>query len=321
VTIDDARGAYRRAAVGHTRESAAAAFGRGADDLFVTSYADLDAEVDLGGLQELDLVLDENWSPALEVACARLVAGELSVRIAVRPGASGRLADLLSRAGVMVTALEDGGETVLLSLAPNTPEHPGDPGIVLTALDAGAGARRDDSPPDPAVRPPAAVVRKRRPSPRLLRVLAAADRWLASRRRRVVLVGITVVVVVAMLLIGLVPDSAQLLTSIGLPVLLVLVVASAAVTVYTTLLLARQVHRQTGRVERLLLRNREVVHERANALAKRLDAVEEAQSRLPFLEQYVEAVAEGSAASNTLLRDLLETLDLDQTVERSRPTQ
>ena len=42
---------------------------------------------------------------------------------------------------------------------------------------------------------------------------------------------------------------------------------------------------------------------------------------LAFLEQYVEAVAEHSAASNARLRDLLESLDLDQTVERSRSSQ
>ena len=135
------------------------------------------------------------------------------------------------------------------------------------------------------------------------------------------LAGTALVVVVALLLLGLLPDSSQLLVSIALPLLVVLVLVGTAVTAYTVLLLARQVHMQTGRLERMLLRNREVVQERATALAKRLDAVEEAQSRLPFLEQYVEAVAEGSAASNTRLRDLLESLDLEQAVERSRPTQ
>src|SRR5204863_7197780 len=120
---------------------------------------------------------------------------------------------------------------------------------------------------------------------------------------------------------GLLPDSPQVLVSIALPLLIVLVAVGTAVTAYTVLLLARQVHVQTGRLERMLLRNREVVHERSTALAKRLDAVEEAQSRLPCLEQYVEAVAEGSAASNTRLRDLLESLDPDQGVERSRPPQ
>ena len=125
----------------------------------------------------------------------------------------------------------------------------------------------------------------------------------------------------ALLLIGLVPGTSRVLLAVALPMLVVLVLIGTATAVFTMLLLARQVHMQTGRLEKMLLRNREVVHERATALAKRLDAVEKAQSRLPFLEQYLEAVAEGSAASNTRLRDLLESLDLEQAVERSRPTQ
>ena len=174
------------------------------------------------------------------------------------------------------------------------------------------------------LRPAAKPVRTtlgRRPNPYLLGMLAEAQRWKSGPRRRAILLGGLALVVVALLLLGLLPGSSRLLVSIAVPLLVVLVLLGTAITTYTVLLLARQVHVQNGRLERILLRNREVVHERATALARRLDAVEAAQSRLPFLEQYVEAVAEGSAASNTRLRDLLESLDLEQAVERSRPTQ
>jgi hypothetical protein len=319
VTIDDGRGAHRRVAVGYSRESAAAAFGRREDDLFVTSYADLEAEVDADQVVELGLVLDEDFAPALEAACARLIAGGAALRIAVRPGEHAGLGDLLDRCGVTITDAQRVDESVLLSLAPSTSDHAGQVGAVLAALDAGADAGADTT-PERAVQQSAHHVSKRRPTPKLLPVLARVEHWRASRRRWMVLGG-TTLVVVALLLLGLLPESPQVLVSIVLPVLIVLLLLGTAVTAYTVLLLARQVHMQTGRLERVLLRNREVVHQRATALAKRLDAVEEAQSRLPFLEQYVEAVAEGSAASSTRLRDLLESLDLDHTVEGSRRPQ
>ena len=318
MTIDDGRGAHRRVAVGHSRESAAAAFGRREDDLFVTSYADLDTEVDAAQLVPLDLVLDEGFAVALEAACARLVEGGAALRIAVRPGSRPDWATC-SRCGVTISDAERDDEFVLLSLAPYTAEP--------WATSAWSwrrsmpGRRRAPTPAGAAAKQSANRVGKRRPAPRLLPVLARVDHWRASPRRRLLLVGTALVVVVALLLVGLLPDSPQLLVSIALPLLVVLVLVGTAVTAYTVLLLARQVHMQTGRLERMLLRNREVVQERSTALAKRLDAVEEAQSRLPFLEQYVEAVAEGSAASSTRLRDLLESLDLEQAVERSRPTQ
>ena len=316
MTIDDGRGAHRRVAVGHSRESAAAAFGRREEDLFVTSYADLDAEVDAAQLVQLDLVLDEGFAVALEAACARLVEGGAALRIAVRPGSSAGLGDLLATCGVTISDAERDDEYVLLSLAPYTAEPLGHVGVVLAALDAGAEAGTD-LPSEAAVKQSANRVGKRRPAPRLLPVLARVDHWRASPRRRLLLVGTALVVVVALLLVGLLPDSPQLLVSIALPLLVVLVLVGTAVTAYTVLLLARQVHMQTGRLERMLLRNREVVQERSTALAKRLDAVEEAQSRLPFLEQYVEAVAEGSAASSTRLRDLIDRLEAEDARSRS----
>ena len=315
MTIDDGRGTHRRVAVGHSRESAAAAFGRREADLFVTTYADLETEVDPDQLVELGLVLDGDFAPALEAASARLVGGGAALRIAVRPGSHAGLGDLLDRCGVTITDAERVDESVLLSLAPSTADQTGQVGAVLAALDAGADAGTDAAPERP-VQHSAPRVAKSRPVPKLLSTLARADRWRESRRRRAVL-GVTVLVIVMVLLVlGLLPDSPQVLVSIALPLLIVTVLVGTAVTAYTVLLLARQVHVQTGRLEQMLLRNREVVQERSTALAKRLDAVEEAQSRLPFLEQYVEAVAEGSAASSTRLRELLDRLDAGDATAR-----
>ena len=116
----------------------------------------------------------------------------------------------------------------------------------------------------------------------------------------------------ALLLIGLVPDSLRALLSIALPRASSCSCSPARPSPSTrVLLLARQVHVQTGRLERMVLRNREVVQERSTALSTRLQALEETQSRLPFLERYVETLAEATAASSTRLRDLLDRLDRD----------
>ena len=100
-----------------------------------------------------------------------------------------------------------------------------------------------------------------------------------------------------------------MLVSVALPLLVVLVLVGTAAGVYTTLLLARQVHVQTERLEKMVVRNREVVHERTSALSRRLQVLEVGQARLPFLEQHLDALAEASAASSTRVRDLLDRLE------------
>lgn len=321
MTLDDAGLPGRRVAAGHTREAAAAAVGPAADDLYITSHADLAREIDLDGVSTLDLVADEGYEPVLLDACRRLREhGVPALRVAVFPGSAGALAPHLDSGGVTITGAETTEGSVVLTLAARGEDGPAHDQVVLSAIDAAAIATPAIAEPgatvgeaDRVTAPPSASAARMgpRPEPRLLGRLAQAQRWVTGRRRRPLVLGVLALVFVALLLIGLVPDSLRPLLSIALPLLVVLVLTGAAVTVYTLLLLARQVHVQTGRIERLLLRNREVVHERSTALSTRLQTLEESQSRLPFLEQYVEALAETSAATSTRLRDLLERLEAD----------
>ena len=89
------------------------------------------------------------------------------------------------------------------------------------------------------------------------------------------------------------------LLAVAIPALVALVVAAAAMNLFFVLLLARQVHAQTGRLERMLLRNRAVVQNRTSALGKRVEALEEGQARLPFAQDYLEAIAQASSESAT----------------------
>ena len=240
--------------------------------------------------------------------------------MAVSPGSASALGANLDNGGVTITGVETTEGAVVLTLAARGDDGPAHDQVVLSAIDAAATATPTSSETGTAVgqadrvaAPPSAAAARMgpRPEPRLLGRLAQAQRWVTGQRRRPLVLGVLALVFVALLLIGLVPDSLRPLLSIALPLLVVLVLTGAAITVYTVLLLARQVHVQTGRIERLLLRNREVVHERSTALSTRLQTLEESQSRLPFLEQYVEALAETSAATSTRLRDLLDRLDAD----------
>jgi hypothetical protein len=323
VTLSDGGFRGRRVASGRTRESAAAAVGPAADDLYLTTHADLALEVDLDKVTALDLVADEGYEPVLAEACRRLRdQGAPALRVAVCPGSAVALAEQLDSGGVTITGAETVEGSVVLTLAPRAHgdvAHDGVVEVVLSAIDAAANAtpvshaRTADR-----VTAPAATATRVRPrsEPQLLGRLAAVRRLVAGPRRRAVVLGGLGLVVVALLLLGIVPDSPRALLTIALPLVVVLLVVGFSLAVYTQLLLARQVHAQTGRIERMLLRNREVVHERATAIAQRLDGLEETQARLPFLEEYVETLAETSAATSTRLRDLLERLEVEDARSR-----
>lgn len=329
MTLSDAGIRARRVATGRTRESAAAAVGPVADDLFLTTHADLALEVDLDHVTALDLVADDGYEPVLLEACRRLrERGAPTLRVAVLPGSALELAGHLDRGGVTITGAETTEESVVLTLAPRVDGDGSHDTVVLSAIDAAAGT----APPAHthvaervAAPTPTATRVRPRSEPLLLVRLARARRWVSGPRRRAMLLGGLGLVVVVLLLLGIVPDSPRPLLTIALPLIVVLLVVGSSLAVYTQLLLARQLHAQTGRIERMLQRNREVVHERATGIAQRLDGLEETQSRLPFLEQYVETLAETSAATSTRLRDLLERLETGsrdpQTVDRSRPSQ
>ena len=74
MSVSDARSTARRhvVAVGPTREDAAAPYGLDHSDLFLTSYADLSVEVDLDDVDSVDLAAGEGLYTALDLLCPRL---------------------------------------------------------------------------------------------------------------------------------------------------------------------------------------------------------------------------------------------------------
>ena len=320
MTLDDAGLPGRRVATGRTRETAAAAVGPSADDLYLTSHADLPGEIDLDGVRALDLVADEGYEPVLLEACRRLrERGAPALRVAVSPGSASPLAAHLDAGGVTITGAETAGGSVVLTLAARGDNEITHDDVVLSGIDAAAtavpagaegaaaagGGERVTAPPSGAAR------MGPRPEPRLLGRLSQAQPWVSGQRRRAVALGGLGVVVLVLLLIGLLPDSLRPLLTIALPLLVVLVLAGAAVTVYTLLLLARQVHVQTGRLERMMLRNREVVQERSTALSTRLQALEETQARRGGRRDLRERRDVLLEEGQPRLRDLLDRLDRD----------
>ena len=100
MTLDEAGAPGRWVATGHTRETAAAAVGPQADDLYITSHADLAKEIDLDSVSALDVVADEGFEPVLVEACRRLrERGSPALRVAVCPGSARPLARTWTPAG------------------------------------------------------------------------------------------------------------------------------------------------------------------------------------------------------------------------------
>ena len=141
MTLDDPVRHRLRVAAGRTREAAAAAVGPAADDLFITSHADLAHEVDLDDVDALHLVADEGYEAVLRDACQRLREhGAPSLRVAVSPGSARALAAQLDSGGVTITGAETADGVVVLTLAPREDDGPAHDLVVLSAIDAASTA-------------------------------------------------------------------------------------------------------------------------------------------------------------------------------------
>jgi hypothetical protein len=325
---------------GESREDAAAMFGTAHDHAFVTSYADLDAEVDLGTIESLDLVPGVGLGVTLSAVSGRPGGWQgLTVRVAAPREHATSLAADLDAAAVGITGVQVLGEHVVLVVEP----HPGLEAanrLVLSALES-AYAVRPKNPVAPSVTPqdpaPAAdAPRRERPEPRLVAMLGQVHRWRRGPRRRWAVITAAVLVLVLLAAIG--AYDIDSLVGVGILLLVVLIVGATALVGYWVLLLSRQLHVQTGRIERMLLRNRDIVKDRTTKLSRQQRNLEQGQSRLPFLEEYVEAIAETTSASAARVRELVAELTPvepaarddpedgpgghhDYTVERSRPSQ
>jgi hypothetical protein len=350
VTLDDPSTRVRRVAVGHTRDAAAVPFGMDHDDVFLTSHDDFAREVDLAEVIALDIGPGSGMPRILEVAAHELHSGrDLVVRVTAARDDHTDLGALFERLSLQIVRVDEGYGTVILTLGRRTEPRAGQDDLVLKAIRSAADAvvaprSGTPSPATPPESPGAAPTRARgpkpRPEPNLMAMWLEAQRWTQGRRRRPVAVILLVVFAALLVLLGVWTYHAGSLLAVALPLFAMLLVVGTATTCYLTLLLARQVHQQTGRLERMVLRNRTVIQNRTAALGQRVRVLEQAQARLPFAQEYLEAVAEASAETSTRLRDMIEMLEslrdedtrtgtpassplapADQTVERSRPSQ
>lgn len=295
--------------------TAAAAFGPSSDDVFLTTLAEVSTDVDLATVRELDLVAD----PASTQAVARLLAQAVSHGVRIRlgvPTGSGdapirELADLVTEAGLQVEDTARGTDFGLVGLVPLPEEASPDSARRTTTLVLQALLTPPRRPAPVPQRTPAeesAPARPERPRPRLVNELTRVMRWRSSRKHLVLLGSVVALLLLGLFLLGALAPSTRALVSVGFPLLVALSLVGIALSGYTLLLLARQVDRQTGRLERLIRHDRTTARRRHEVLLRHVRTLEESHRRIAHLEAYLEAVAAHSAASDARMRDIVDQL-------------
>lgn len=331
--ISDAGHELRRVAVGDTREDAAAAFGLDHDDLLLTSYAELADEVDLDQVISLDLAAGDALRATLDAACKQLrETPGFSLRVEYEPGDSAAFCDVLDRHAIAISDVKGRDRRFLLTLEVAGSTEPCTQ-VVLAALDAAAAAlsegRRTDFEPSPdtvtqddrpgdakvASDPQDASARPApgQPSPRrkppLLRALGTVNQLRRSRRVWAMIVTALAALALVLLAAGLLTDSWEPVAGVLLVLLIILVLVATGVSLMAVLLLARQVHAQTGRLERLVRRNGVLLDSRTTAIARNVRTLARRQERLPFLRDLLEAMAATNATSSARITDQIESLE------------
>lgn len=340
MSVSDASSSARRhvVAVGPTREDAATPFGLDHSYMFLTSYDDLSAEVDLDDVDSMDLAAGAGLYPALDLVCPRLGRDTgFSLRIEYAVGTGEALTEVLERNGAAIKEVQTRAGSLLLVLECGSRTSDSRTRTILAAVDAAATASLAAeqipaghpqtgvaspaettamAPPaeSPAARTAATgAPRPKRPRPRLLSHLDTVNRWRGSRRRRTALLAAVVALALVLLVVGLVSGSPAPVVVMLLAALVVTVLASTGLLFVTTLTLARQVHAQTGRIERIVRRNRTVLEGRATAIERQLSEISKQQKRLPFMQDYLEAMAAANATAAAQLNDQIQTLRTDAT--------
>lgn len=323
--INDVSHEMRRVAVGTTREDAAAAFGLDHDELLLTTFAELADEVALDRVISLDLAAGEALFATLDAACRQLQATpDFSLRVEYALGGWAALCEVLDRHAIAISDVQSRGPRFLLTLKPAESSEPRNQ-VVLTALEVAASARPEGRGTDSESETPAAVTdtsgpraasgrsrrpgRSQRPKPPLLRAFRTVNRLRHSRRRLAILVTPLAVVALVLLVTGLSTDPSGPVAGGLLALLVILVLAAAGVSVMAVLLLARQVHAQTGRIERMLLRNRAMLDSRTTGIARDVRTLAKGQERLPFMLDLLEAMAVANSTSAARIHDQLESLE------------
>jgi hypothetical protein len=331
--ISDPSPGTRHVAVGPTRDAAARAFGRAHDDLFLTTYADLADEVDLTEVDSLDLATGKGQLVALEWACRRLhLSPGISLRIEHPPGDSAALFDILTRNSVTITDLQQGDGVLLLVIGVSDgPDSPAALDLLMQALDVASAALVSSAtghhspttnPATPGIYedPPSSGSesaeplegyqpdRRKRPQPRLLRTLATVNQLRHGRRRHAVLLTFLVVLIVLPLLVAQFSDASTQLIGTLVSLQFVMVVGAIGLLAMSVLLLSRQVHVQTGRLERMVLRNRTIERQGAKQLTQQVGAVLDGQSHLSLTRDYLEALAAANSASSVRLAEEIQSV-------------
>ena len=345
MTLDDPSVRLRGVAVGHTRDAAAAAFGVDHDHVFLTSFDDFAREVDIAEVATLDIVHGDGMAKVLEAASRELHTGrDLTVRVAATDQDPTQLADLVGRCAVQINEVQDLAGSVVLTLGRRGQQRPGGDELVLQALEASRSASADPAivPATAAVDPATTSVPtgRARPVPRLVAALQTVRRWSEHPRAGALALCVLLVAIVLLVVLGIWAYHSRAVTAVAVPTLLAVCLATTTFACYVVLLLATQVHQQTRRLRRMVVGNRTLVQDRTTALDERVKALEDEQARLPFAQDYLEAIAQASSEASTRLRDLTEALEaigIDpemlvapaharhleavHTVERSRPSQ
>lgn len=261
MTLDDAPPAGRPGvAVGPSASEPAPYLVRDHDDVVLRTYADL-RPADLEGASSVEVLVGPGSEDALRLAVAALHQDRLPRLLLSAPvERHGLLLEVLRREGLGIDdVLARHGATTFVVTAHPLPGADETDRRVLAAV---ASVRADTpapgpTPPSPAAatsRPGAGPAGAERPTPPLVLRLRQYERQLSGRRRTRLLGalgGLGLVVLVLLVLAALGGDGAValLVALVGLAALL-----SCATVLVAVLMLSRQVHRQTARLESMLRR-------------------------------------------------------------------
>ena len=287
----------RAVAVSATRDDAARVFGDAVEDLFLTTYAALAAEVDLTEVDVVFLGAGSGVEDAMPSLSERLNDDRRPLTLVVERSSGTDDALDRWRVGHGVRSVDrmtlGNREALVLRTGPEdeTPSLP----LVNGKAPAGSAAEKRDQRHAAEADP--------RPRPPLLHLSELVRRAARGPRRRLALLGLLALVVLLVPVVSVLEGgswSTALLALVIAMMLATLLVLGVGVAV-----LGRQLHMQTGRLERMLRRQR-VLLQRVEKGTAGLAA-----SGAPggFPAQLVEAMAEANASSFAELRESLAELD------------
>ncbi|WP_157210007.1 hypothetical protein [Nocardioides aequoreus] len=320
MTLDD-RGPHGRPVVGVGPSSLAAghAFGPDHDDLVLAAYDEVGATHDLDHAASVHLLVAPGCEAALASLVERLGPGS-DLTLAAEAAHHDLLLDLLQRHGLAILGVRGRTRGVSFHVAPGQPD-PARDRLLLQAVAAASSAtaefaqptrapRRQNASPTPSR---ARQVRRRtreaapppRPVPPLVRALDRVS-GLARGRRRTAALGVLGFVALVLLVVALFAATGS---AAGSSLLVLLLgggaVALAGASLLGVLLLARQLHRQTARLEEALRQHEISLRQHERRIAKR-DVVAAGDTALTH--DYLAAIAAASAVQGRDLQIALEDL-------------